>query len=88
MQVLITASQPHRSTTKAGAPQRPQGWFLSRVVAPLYRVMRTEMNRKTSQGKPLGHTNKCNYDDFNEFFWSDECLRYSYYLGDEENTAD
>jgi len=72
------------STTKAAAPHRPQGWFLSRVVAPLYRVMRTEMNRKTPGGKPLGHTHKCNYDDFNEFFWTAECLRYSYYLGDEE----
>ena len=24
------------------------------------------------------HVNKRNYDDFNEFFWSRECLRYRY----------
>ena len=49
--------------------QRLQGGS-SRVVAPLYRLMRQEMNKKTKRGKPLGHTRKCNYDDFNEYFWS------------------
>ena len=42
---------------------RPAGWFLSRVIAPLYRLMRTEMNKKDAKGKPLGHTRKCNYDE-------------------------
>ena len=54
----------------AGTYVRPQGWFLSRVIAPLYRHMRAEMNKKGARGKPLGHTCKPNYDDFNEFFWS------------------
>mmetsp|Transcript_21477 Transcript_21477/g.35435 ORF Transcript_21477/g.35435 Transcript_21477/m.35435 type:complete len:1570 (+) Transcript_21477:3-4712(+) len=41
------------------------------------------MNKRTSQGKPAGHTRKCNYDDINEFFWSPECLQYSYHASDE-----
>jgi len=65
--------------------QRPQGWFLSRVIAPLYRHMRAEMNRKNAKGKPLGHTSKPNYDDFNEFFWSSECLKYRYHVPDEDD---
>ena len=65
--------------------QRPQGWFLSRVIAPLYRHMRTAMSTKDSKGKDLGHTRKPNYDDFNEFFWSSECLRYSYHIPDEDD---
>ena len=63
----------------AARPPRPQGWFLSQVVAPLYALMRCEMNRRDARGKPLGHTRKCNYDDFNEYFWDPACLGYRYY---------
>ena len=66
---------------------RPQGWFLSRVIAPLYRHMRTEMSKKDDKGRPLGHTRKPNYDDFNEFFWSTECLKYSYHIPDDDEEA-
>ena len=45
------------------------------------------MNKKTKRGKPLGHTRKCNYDDFNEYFWSRECLRHSYYSGRAARTT-
>ena len=71
-------------TTPASAPQRPQQWFLQYVINPLYKKMRTEMNRKSPAGKPLGHTKKANYDDFNEFFWSSDCLRYSYHDPDAD----
>ena len=67
--------------------QRPQGWFLSRVIAPLYRHMRAEMNKKNARGQPLGHTRKPNYDDFNEFFWSAECLKYSYHIPDDDEVG-
>ena len=43
---------------KVVSSTRPQGWFLSRVVAPLYRHMRTEMTKKSAKGKPYGHTVK------------------------------
>ena len=62
---------------------RPQGWFLSHVVAPLYASMRKEFNRKGPRNKALGHTKKCNYDDFNEFFWQSSCLNYAYYTAEE-----
>ena len=52
---------------------------IAQVVAPLYKKMRAEMGRRAKGGKPLGHTRKCNYDDVNEFFWSAECLNYSYH---------
>ena len=80
MRLELWAAGP--SAGGAAAPNRPQGWFLSRVVAPLYRTMRSEMNRKV-KGKPVGHTRKANYDDFNEFFWTTDCLRYSYYAPDD-----
>jgi len=79
----------HRERKRAQGPPvyKPAGWFLSRVIAPLYRVMRVEMNKKTAAGKPAGHTRKCNYDDFNEFFWSNECLQYTYHVTDDGAAA-
>jgi len=64
--------------------RRPPGWFLSRVVAPLYHKVRAEAKRTGERGKPLGHTRKANYDDFNEFFWRRQCLQYSYFAPEEE----
>uniref|UniRef100_A0A7S0NMX1 1,3-beta-glucan synthase n=1 Tax=Calcidiscus leptoporus TaxID=127549 RepID=A0A7S0NMX1_9EUKA len=66
-----------RNKRKPIPAYKPAGWFLSRVVAPLYRVMRAELTKKT------GHTRHCNYDDINEFFWSSECLDYSYYTPED-----
>ena len=40
---------------------RPPGWFLSKVIAPLYRLMRLEMKKTAESGKPMGHTRGCNY---------------------------
>jgi callose synthase len=34
------------------------------------------------------HTDKLNYDDYNEFFWSRDCLQYQYYAMNEEISAD
>eukprot|EP00967_Tisochrysis_lutea_P145029 scaffold271754_cov28-Tisochrysis_lutea.AAC.2 len=66
----------------------PQGWFLSRVVAPLYRKLRAEFKRTAPNGKPLGHTRKANYDDFNEFFWRPEALGYSYHASEDAAPGD
>eukprot|EP00962_Isochrysis_galbana_P057810 scaffold30368_cov73-Isochrysis_galbana.AAC.1 len=68
--------------------RRPQGWFLSRVVAPMYRKMRAEMKRTHPSGKSLGHTGKANYDDFNEFFWRPEALGYSYHASEDAAPGD
>jgi len=42
------------------------------VVAPIYDVV------KKAAGSRADHVEKKNYDDFNEFFWSPDCLRYTY----------
>ena len=62
---------------------RPPGWFLSKVIAPLYRLMRLEMKKTAESGKPMGHTRGCNYDDFNEFFWTPACLKFGYHENQE-----
>ena len=62
---------------------RPSGWFLSKVIAPLYKLMRAEMKKTALGGKPMGHTRGCNYDDFNEFFWTPACLRFGYHDNQE-----
>lgn len=48
------------------------GHFLDYVVAPIYSVVNKSLKSKAD------HELKCNYDDFNEFFWSRNCLRYRY----------
>lgn len=34
------------------------------------------------------HTDTLNYDDYNEFFWSRDCLQYQYHATSEEDAAD
>eukprot|EP00594_Rhizosolenia_setigera_P001547 CAMPEP_0178945756 /NCGR_PEP_ID=MMETSP0789-20121207/3908_1 /TAXON_ID=3005 /ORGANISM="Rhizosolenia setigera, Strain CCMP 1694" /LENGTH=2019 /DNA_ID=CAMNT_0020625675 /DNA_START=629 /DNA_END=6688 /DNA_ORIENTATION=+ len=48
------------------------GHFVDNVVEPIYEIVCKSM--KSSKD----HPEKRNYDDFNEFFWSNECLRYGY----------
>eukprot|EP00638_Chattonella_subsalsa_P004550 CAMPEP_0117750646 /NCGR_PEP_ID=MMETSP0947-20121206/10498_1 /TAXON_ID=44440 /ORGANISM="Chattonella subsalsa, Strain CCMP2191" /LENGTH=2124 /DNA_ID=CAMNT_0005568865 /DNA_START=100 /DNA_END=6474 /DNA_ORIENTATION=+ len=48
------------------------GFFLDHVVTPIYDVV-----NKARAGR-ADHVTRRNYDDFNEFFWSPECLRYTY----------
>ncbi|CAM9928009.1 unnamed protein product [Heterosigma akashiwo] len=48
------------------------GFYLDHVVAPIYDVV------KKAAGSRADHVEKKNYDDFNEFFWSPDCLRYTY----------
>jgi callose synthase len=46
------------------------GYFLDHVISPVYEVYAKAL---TSKGD---HETKKIYDDFNEFFWSPNCLRY------------
>jgi len=48
------------------------GHFLDHVVTPIYKIVCKSMKSSTD------HQEKRNYDDYNEFFWSPNCLRYSY----------
>ncbi|GAX21844.1 hypothetical protein FisN_30Hh044 [Fistulifera solaris] len=48
------------------------GHFLDYVVTPIFEVVEQNMKSKAD------HDERKNYDDFNEFFWSRECLQYHY----------
>lgn len=48
------------------------GHFLDKVVSPIYNIVADNMKSKSD------HVSKRNYDDFNEFFWTRECLQYRY----------
>ncbi|KAF1322183.1 Callose synthase 5, partial [Globisporangium splendens] len=66
-------------------PNVPDGTFLRRVVRPIYLVVaKMRVATTTEKGKrPLDHKNITNYDDVNEFFWSQRCLDF-----DELNVAE
>eukprot|EP00531_Pseudo-nitzschia_arenysensis_P008982 CAMPEP_0116126230 /NCGR_PEP_ID=MMETSP0329-20121206/6225_1 /TAXON_ID=697910 /ORGANISM="Pseudo-nitzschia arenysensis, Strain B593" /LENGTH=2134 /DNA_ID=CAMNT_0003620307 /DNA_START=237 /DNA_END=6641 /DNA_ORIENTATION=- len=56
------------------------GHFLDSVVEPIYNVVAKSTKSKSD------HYDKKNYDDFNEFFWSRNCLRYHY--SDDDTSGD
>ncbi|XP_042503255.1 putative callose synthase 6 isoform X2 [Macadamia integrifolia] len=47
--------------------------FLHEVVTPIYEVLRKEARR--NQGGTVSHSKWRNYDDLNEYFWSDKCFK-------------
>nr|XP_043626989.1 callose synthase 7 [Erigeron canadensis] len=47
--------------------------FLQNVVSPIYEVMRKEVKR--NRGGKASHSSWRNYDDLNEYFWSDKCFK-------------
>nr|GMC74776.1 callose synthase 7-like isoform X1 [Ipomoea batatas]GMC76759.1 callose synthase 7-like isoform X1 [Ipomoea batatas] len=47
--------------------------FLKNVVTPIYEVIRKEA-RRNKEGK-ASHSAWRNYDDLNEYFWSDKCFK-------------
>ncbi|KAK9266832.1 hypothetical protein L1049_001603 [Liquidambar formosana] len=47
--------------------------FLRDVITPIYRVLREEA--RISKGGKASHSTWRNYDDLNEYFWSDKCLK-------------
>ncbi|KAI4308102.1 hypothetical protein L6164_031209 [Bauhinia variegata] len=52
---------------------RDEEYFLREVITPIYEVLAKEAKRN-NKGK-ASHTNWRNYDDLNEYFWSDTCFR-------------
>ncbi|KAK9676530.1 hypothetical protein RND81_11G083100 [Saponaria officinalis] len=47
--------------------------FLKDVIAPIYDVIRKEVKR--NQGGRASHSAWRNYDDLNEYFWSQKCFK-------------
>ncbi|KAK3032507.1 hypothetical protein RJ639_036174 [Escallonia herrerae] len=54
-------------------PARSEESFLRDVVTPIYEVMRKEARR--NKGGKASHSAWRNYDDLNEYFWSDKCFK-------------
>ncbi|KAH9098016.1 hypothetical protein LEN26_016820 [Aphanomyces euteiches] len=70
----------HKMKQEFGRPlQREAGYFLDAVITPVYTLLKSEMN------KSQDHEDRRNYDDFNEFFWTRECLKYDYKSPDDDN---
>nr|GEZ14284.1 callose synthase 5 [Tanacetum cinerariifolium] len=46
--------------------------FLRKVITPIYQVIDQETKRGRNGKAP--HSEWCNYDDLNEYFWSPDCL--------------
>ncbi|XP_042485900.1 callose synthase 7-like isoform X2 [Macadamia integrifolia] len=55
--------------------------FLREVVTPIYQVLRKEAER--NQGGTVSHSKWRNYDDLNEYFWSDKCLKLGWPMNRE-----
>ncbi|KAL0002256.1 hypothetical protein SO802_016037 [Lithocarpus litseifolius] len=47
--------------------------FLKDVITPIYQVLLKEV--KKNKGGKASHSGWRNYDDLNEYFWSDRCLK-------------
>ncbi|XP_051151939.1 callose synthase 7 isoform X2 [Andrographis paniculata] len=54
-------------------PAKGEEYFLMEVVTPIYKVMQMEVRR--NKGGKASHSAWRNYDDLNEYFWSDKCLK-------------
>ncbi|XP_062105741.1 callose synthase 7-like [Humulus lupulus] len=52
---------------------RDQEYFLRNIITPIYRLLLQESRR--SRGGQASNSNWRNYDDLNEYFWSDKCFR-------------
>jgi len=49
-----------------------EGHFVDSIITPIYDIVCKNMKSNAD------HMDKRNYDDFNEFFWSRNCLQYQY----------
>ncbi|KAJ7965070.1 Callose synthase-like protein [Quillaja saponaria] len=52
---------------------RDEEYFLREIITPIYHVLAKETKRN-NKGKG-SHSRWRNYDDLNEYFWSDKCFR-------------
>nr|XP_043638747.1 callose synthase 7-like [Erigeron canadensis] len=69
---LFANVQPVSGGTYQAVPLDEES-FLRDVVTPIYEVIRKEARR--NQGGKVSHASWRNYDDLNEYFWSDKCIK-------------
>ncbi|MED6107994.1 hypothetical protein PIB30_019220 [Stylosanthes scabra] len=55
--------------------------FLKEVITPIYDVLAKE-SKRNNKGK-ASHSNWRNYDDLNEYFWSDRCFKLGWPMNRE-----
>ncbi|KAL8126863.1 hypothetical protein AgCh_013964, partial [Apium graveolens] len=70
--ILFSNVQPGSGGAYQSAP-RDEESFLREVVTPIYEVLRKEA-RRNKNGK-ASHSSWRNYDDLNEYFWTDKCFK-------------
>ncbi|OMP06015.1 hypothetical protein COLO4_08385 [Corchorus olitorius] len=71
-EILSSKVHPVSDTNQTAAPDQ-EYYFLETVIKPIYNVLHKEA-RKSKEGK-ASHSTWSNYDDLNEFFWSENCFR-------------
>ncbi|KAK8637452.1 hypothetical protein V6N13_064871 [Hibiscus sabdariffa] len=69
-ETLSCKVHPVSETNQTTAPD--QEYFLRTVVTPIYKVLLEEA--KKNKGGKASHSRWSNYDDLNEFFWSENCF--------------
>ncbi|XP_068345773.1 callose synthase 7-like [Pyrus communis] len=70
----ILFSNVHPATGETyQAAARDEEYFLRDVVTPIYQVL--YMEAKRNKHGTASHSRWRNYDDLNEYFWSDRCFR-------------
>ncbi|KAD3069004.1 hypothetical protein E3N88_36884 [Mikania micrantha] len=57
--------------------------FLWKVVTPIYRTIAKEA--KQSKGGKTKHSQWRNYDDLNEYFWSNDCFRLGWPMREDDS---
>ncbi|KAF5205133.1 Callose synthase, partial [Thalictrum thalictroides] len=57
--------------------------FLQEVVKPIFQVLRKEAWR--NKGGTASHSKWRNYDDLNEYFWSDKCFKLGWPMNPESD---
>ncbi|KAI3865926.1 hypothetical protein MKX03_024076 [Papaver bracteatum] len=70
----ILYSKAHSASGEAIRPAyQGEESFLEKVITPIYQVMRKETRR--NKGGTASHSKWRNYDDLNEYFWSEKCFK-------------
>ncbi|KAK8663998.1 hypothetical protein V6N13_083803 [Hibiscus sabdariffa] len=69
-ETLSCKVHPVSETNQTTAPD--QEYFLRTVITPIYKVLLEEA--KKNKGGKASHSRWSNYDDLNEFFWSENCF--------------
>ncbi|XP_022741586.1 callose synthase 7-like isoform X3 [Durio zibethinus] len=73
-ETLSSKVHPVSDTDQSAAPD--EEYFLRTVITPIYKVLFKEA-RKNKEGM-ASHSRWSNYDDLNEFFWSDNCFKLTW----------